>query len=219
MEFFSEPAWKAARRRSIIDNGFEMFSSRGIDLVSIDEIAGACSVTRATIYRYYPSKLDLVIEIGAVKWKEYFAEISARYPKGATDALSAWEHLGLIIDCFIDLYREKRELLRFNQYFNLFVKSANATDEQMRSYVGAIGLLRGAFERMYDKALRDGTVRTDMTAERMFSALLHIMLAAVTRYAVGLVYVPNSGADPVDELKMLKEMIINNFSYYKEESK
>ena len=219
MEFIREPSWKAARRRRIIDTGFEMFSNRGIDLVSVDEIAGACGMTRATIYRYFPSKLDLVIEIGAVKWKECIEEISMRYPSGATDSLNAREHFALLIDCFIDLYREKRELLRFNQYFNLYVKSAGATDEQMSSYMRAIGILRAAFGRMYGKALRDGTVRTDLSEERMFSAFLHIMLAAITRYAVGLAYVPKNGADPEDELKMLKEMFINNFSNNKEESK
>ena len=219
MELISEPAWKAARRQRIIDKGFEMFSNRGIDLVSVDEIAGACGITRATIYRYYPSKLDLVIEIGAVKWKECIARISERYPSGATDSLTAREHFALLIDCFIDLYREKRELLRFNQYFNLYVKSAGATDEQMSSYMRAIGILRAAFGRMYCKALRDGTVRTDLSEESMFSAFMHIMLAAITRYAVGLAYVPKNGADPEDELKMLKEMFINNFSNNKEESK
>ena len=212
MELISEPAWKAARRQRIIDKGFEMFSNKGIDLVSVDEIAGACGITRATIYRYYPSKLDLVIEIGAVKWKECIAEISKRYPGGATDSLTAREHFALLIDCFIDLYREKRELLRFNQYFNLYVKSAGTTAEQMSSYMGTIGILHAAFGRMYAKAFRDGTVRTDLSEERMFSAFLHIMLAAITRYAVGLAYVPQNGADPEDELKMLKEMLINNFS-------
>ena len=219
MEFFSEPSWKAARRQRIIDKGFEMFSNRGIDLVSVDEIAGACGMTRATIYRYYPSKLDLVIEIGTVKWKECIAEISKRYPEGATDSLTAREHFALLIDCFIDLYREKRELLRFNQYFNLYVKSAGATDEQMSSYMKAIGILHAAFGRMYGKALRDGTVRTDLSEESMFSAFMHIMLAAVTRYAVGLAYVSEKGAAPEDELKMLKEMLINYFSNNKEEAK
>ena len=219
MEFSSEPKWKAARRRRIIDTGFEMFSNRGIDLVSVDEIAGACGMTRATIYRYYPSKLDLVIEIGAVKWKECIAEISKRYPDGSTDSLTAREHFALLIDCFMDLYREKRGLLRFNQYFNLYVKSAGATNEQMGSYLGAVGILRGAFGRMYGKALRDGTVRTDLSEESMFSAFMHIMLAAITRYAVGLAYVSENGADPEDELKMLKKMFINYFSNNKEESK
>ena len=37
------------------------------------------------------------------------------------------------------------------------------------------------------------------------------MLAAVTRYAVGLVYVPESGADPENELMMLKDLLLSHY--------
>ena len=216
MDTINEPAWKAARRRSIIDTGFKMFSERGIDLVSIDEIAKACGMTRVTIYRYFPSKLDLVIEIGSVMWREYYSKMSEKYPSGITDALSAREHFELFLDCFIDLYREKRALLRFNQYFNLYIGSMHATGDQLRPYTAAIFIIKRSFLKLYRKAQRDGTLRTDISEERMFSALLHIMLAAVTRYAAGLVYVPDSGAEPVEELIMLKEMLINKFAVQSE---
>ena len=45
----------------------------------------------------------------------------------------------------------------------------------------------------------------------MFSTTLHLMLAAVTRYAMGLVYIPEKGFDPVKELTMLKEMLLAKY--------
>ena len=42
----------------------------------------------------------------------------------------------------------------------------------------------------------------------MFSTTLHLMLAAVTRYAVGLVYIPESGFDAEKELEKLKEAMM-----------
>ena len=39
----------------------------------------------------------------------------------------------------------------------------------------------------------------------MFSTTLHLMLAAATRYAIGLVYIPESGFDAEKELEKLKE--------------
>jgi hypothetical protein len=42
----------------------------------------------------------------------------------------------------------------------------------------------------------------------MFSTTLHLMLAAVTRYAVGLVYIPASGLDAEKELEKLKEAML-----------
>ena len=61
---------------------------------------------------------------------------------------------------------------------------------------------------VYERAERDHTIRTDEPEEEMFSTTLHLMLAAVTRYAIGLVYIPESGFDAEKELEKLKEAIL-----------
>jgi hypothetical protein len=64
------------------------------------------------------------------------------------------------------------------------------------------------FGRIYSKALEDGTLRTEMPEKEMFSVTLHLMLAVVTRYAVGLVY--NSNTD-IEELQLQKKMLSQRF--------
>ena len=39
-----------------------------------------------------------------------------------------------------------------------------------------------------------------------------MMLAAVTRYAVGLAYQPEEGAGPEEELAMLRDMMLKQYS-------
>ena len=52
-------------------------------------------------------------------------------------------------------------------------------------------------------------MRTDLPAQEVFATSLHLMLAAATRYAVGLVY--RSG-DPEQELELLKSMLLDRFT-------
>ena len=61
------------------------------------------------------------------------------------------------------------------------------------------------------KAMEDGTLRTDVMEATMFSSALHIMLAAVTRFAAGLVYVKD-GANPEDELGLLRNALLLEFT-------
>ena len=61
----------------------------------------------------------------------------------------------------------------------------------------------------YRKGQRDGTLRTDMPEKEMFSATLHLMLAVVTRYAVGLAY--SQGACIESELLLQKDMLMRRF--------
>ena len=64
---------------------------------------------------------------------------------------------------------------------------------------------------MYLKAVKDETLRTDEPEEKIFSKTLHLMLAAVTRYAVGLAYIPESGFDAMEELETMKEMLLERY--------
>ena len=64
---------------------------------------------------------------------------------------------------------------------------------------------------VYTRAAQDHTVRTDEPEEEMFSTTLHLMLAAVTRYAVGLVYIPESGFDAEKELEKMKMALLHEY--------
>ena len=51
----------------------------------------------------------------------------------------------------------------------------------------------------------------DEIEEEIFSIILHLMLAAVTRYAVGLVYIPESGFDAEKELERMKIALLHEY--------
>ena len=60
------------------------------------------------------------------------------------------------------------------------------------------------------KGRADGTIKTNLSETKMFSVTLHLMLATVTRYAVGLAY--NEDSDAEEELELLKEMLVSKFT-------
>ena len=62
---------KELTRKTIMEKGFELFTEHGIESVTMQEIADASLVGRATLFNYFNSKVDLVIAIGSRKWKEY----------------------------------------------------------------------------------------------------------------------------------------------------
>jgi hypothetical protein len=71
--------------------------------------------------------------------------------------------------------------------------------------------LEGKFHTAYERGMEDGTLNSEISEETMFSSLFHIMLAAVTRYAVGLVYIPEGSSDPESELIMLKDLLMSKY--------
>ena len=122
---------------------------------------------------------------------------------------TAAEALRMYIDSFLDLYRNHKDILCFNYYFNGFIQQAGATDEQKNPYLEIVQKLECAFHAEYEKGRRDGTIRMDIPEKVMFSSMFHIMLSAVTRYAVGLVY---TSQDPEQELNLLADALMKEFT-------
>jgi AcrR family transcriptional regulator len=48
-------------RERILDSAYELFSRRGIRAVGIEEVIERATVAKATLYRHFPSKNDLVL--------------------------------------------------------------------------------------------------------------------------------------------------------------
>ena len=191
------------KRNKFLEKGFELFSEKGIDAVSMENVAKASGYGIATLYRYFSSKPDLVIAIAVRKWDEYLRNI--RNPNWETG--SAADLFAFYLDSFLDLYRNHRDILRFNQFFNIYLHTEKVADESMMPYREVIRSTRLRFHRLYQKAEEDHTLRTDIPEEEMFSVTLHLMLAAVTRYAVGLAYFPRPDYDPGQELEVLRDSL------------
>ena len=81
-------AWKQEKYAHIIDEGFALFAERGIEQVKLSEVAEAADVGNATLYRYFPTKTDLVVAIAARKWQEFIKWYNSPEYSGGTENLT-----------------------------------------------------------------------------------------------------------------------------------
>ena len=207
-----DAAEKAIRGQRAMESAFRLFSEKGIDLVTMPDISADSGVGRSSLYRYFSTKLDLVIAIGTWKWNEYIDAYDATLTPEKLSQMTAAEYLRWYMDAFIDLYRNHSDILRFNYYFNSYLRNEKAAQEQVQPYMDVIERLKAGFHEIYEKGVKDGTIRTEISEEAMISSSFHIMLAAVTRYAVGLVYAPEEGTDPEAELVMLESALLREYT-------
>ncbi len=202
----------AEKRKVFVEKAYSLFSEKNIESVSLQNIADASGYGIATLYRYFTNKPALVIEVAAWKWEQVTdGFLKRRDATEATHRMNSREALELFLDSFIGLYRNHRDVLRFNQFFNIYIQAVDVDPKAMEPYQGVTSRLGEQFHRIYDKALGDGKVRTDIPDGEMFSTTLHLMLAAVTRYAVGLAYKP-PGFDAEKELEVLKNALLAQYT-------
>ena len=206
-----DAAQMAIKRRHFLEKAYELFTRKNIESVSMIEVAKACGYGTMTLYRYFSTKPKLVVAVAAWIWDQTIRENQERRPNVDFAGMTALGIFEFYLDSFIELYRHKRDLLRFNQFFNIYIQSECIDPEVMKPYRDIIEELKPKFHVIYERAQQDHTVRTDESEEEMFSTTLHLMLAAATRYAIGLVYIPEEGFDAEKELEKLKEALLMRY--------
>ena len=87
------------RVQDLIDAGLSLFLERGIEAVTIDEVAREAGMAKGNFYRYFRDKADLVeavIEPVASTTREAVQACNARLREadGRVDAVAAYEELG-----------------------------------------------------------------------------------------------------------------------------
>ncbi|KOT54165.1 MULTISPECIES: TetR/AcrR family transcriptional regulator [Streptomyces] len=93
----------ATARERILETAYELFSRRGIRAVGVDEVIARSQVAKATLYRNFPSKDELVLEFlrcREQRWTLGYVAAGARQ-RGATPE----EQLLAVFDVFDEWFR------------------------------------------------------------------------------------------------------------------
>jgi AcrR family transcriptional regulator len=115
------PATPPAARQRILNSAYELFSRRGIRAVGIDEILARAEVAKATLYRHFASKDELVLaflERREELWTRDWVEKEARR-RGETPE----EQLLAIFDAFDEWFH--RDDFEGCSFINVLLESAD----------------------------------------------------------------------------------------------
>ncbi|MBQ4470148.1 MAG: TetR/AcrR family transcriptional regulator [Synergistaceae bacterium] len=202
----------SAKRELMLEVGFKIFAENVIEAVSMNDVAKACGLGIATLYRYFATKLEFVIAIGTRQWKNYYLEIEELYKKSDGENMNAVQEFDFYLDAYITLYKNHKDILRFNRNFDTYIRHERATAEQMQPYNEAVKVFARKFHIVYAKAEQDGTLNTDIPEEKLFISAMYTMLPVAAKYAEGLVYPEEkNNHDMSGELITLKKMILREY--------
>ncbi|MCR5295213.1 MAG: TetR/AcrR family transcriptional regulator [Lachnospiraceae bacterium] len=193
----------AARKQKILQHSFKVFSTRGIDGVSMNDVAKACKIGCATLYRHYTTKPALAAAVAVWAWEN---RILAQIRKARLEGETAAAQLASYLDLFLELYRKQPEALRFDLYFRVYARNEHLPEDQAMASAGAVSELANIFSGVYAAAGQDGTVKTEMGEKKMFSFILDTLLYACSRSSAAFSY--TEGSDSEGELVLLKDTIL-----------
>jgi AcrR family transcriptional regulator len=143
--------FKPDARERILDTAYELFSRRAIRDVGVDEVIERAGVAKATLYRHFPSKDDLVIaflERREERWTLAWVEAEARRRGGTPE-----ERLLAIFELFDEWFR--RDDFEACSFINVMLEMGPAHPAGQAS-VRHLASIRAIVARLAEEAgLRD----------------------------------------------------------------
>lgn len=160
----SEPAPRPALQQrvaeAILDGAARLFASEG-DHASMNEVAEAAGVARATVYRYFPNREALLDELAQTAVRD----VDMRLASARIDAVAPEEGVERAVRALVDVG-------------NLFVVLARE-----RRRFGADRFERGLVEPMrqlIERGQASGDIRDDITAARLTESLIGLIIGMLT---------------------------------------
>jgi AcrR family transcriptional regulator len=162
---------KRETRRRIVEGAVALFATRGYDATTMDDIADAADVSRATVFNFFPRKADLVL----AWFTDRRAQLARHLAEGERDETQASSQLarafGLIAQMFDHDPRTGRAMVRaWLQAGGPLLSPASETSSMFADAIRA-GQQRG-----------DVDLRVD--AERAGLVLFDAYLGALYRWAL-----------------------------------
>lgn len=169
------------RREKIIQASMKLFWEKCVEDSSMEEVAKCSGVGVATIYRYFSTKIELVIETAEVYWQE----VAEKYLTELEPVGTGYMQLQKIMNVLEKIFQEEKAFLKFLQEFDVFVKKYQISEERLTDYESGILRLKPYVTDALEKGLADESRFFTCSIDEMYFSLTHTLLAVMQKLAVG----------------------------------
>jgi TetR/AcrR family transcriptional repressor of mexCD-oprJ operon len=145
---------------AILDGAARIFALQG-EQASMNDVAAAAGVARATVYRYFPNREALLDALAA----EAVGAVEARLAAARVDEVAPEEGIARVV----------RALVGLGDSFVLLARERPRSDPERLERV-----LTQPLRRLFERAQADGEIRDDITSARLTDALIGLGVGVLT---------------------------------------
>ncbi|HPA11476.1 MAG TPA: helix-turn-helix domain-containing protein [Treponemataceae bacterium] len=152
------------RRQVILDSARDIILERGVEAVSMSDIARECELSKATLYLYYSNKESLLEALFTEAVTSFVEYAESRI----SDSDSGIEAISTLWRCYLDRFRNSNDifvLVGVKNFiapsFPLLYEPADKTSRRAGSRM--LSLVQEVIER----GLHDGTLETSLDAKTL----------------------------------------------------
>jgi TetR/AcrR family transcriptional regulator, mexCD-oprJ operon repressor len=145
---------------AILDGAAQIFATQG-EQASMNDVAAAAGVARATVYRYFPSRETLLDELA----RAAIDDVGERLTSARIDAVAPEDGIDRVVRALVDV----------GDPFVLLARRRQRSDPE-----GFDHRLTEPLRHLFERGQADGDIRDDITSARMTEALIGLVVGVLT---------------------------------------
>ena len=166
------------RYNAIVKETKDLLLAKGIDGVTMADIASHLSIGEASLYRYFGTKQSLVIEAAILIWQDVY-EILEKRPLKST----GYENLKSFYGFFLETFQEHPEFFSLVEEFYVKIVQSNMSCEELQEYEETILKFKGVFDRFFAMGVADGTVKKRVERDIFYYTTNHALISLCKKLA------------------------------------
>jgi TetR/AcrR family transcriptional regulator, mexCD-oprJ operon repressor len=154
------PALQERVAAAILDGAARLFAAEG-ERASMNDVAAAAGVARATVYRYFPNRETLLDELA----RAAVEDLGERLASARIDAVAPPEGIARAVRALVDV----------GDPFVLLARRRARSDAD-----GFDRTLTQPLRRLFERAQADGDIRDDIASTRLTESLIGLVVGVLT---------------------------------------
>lgn len=172
---------KIIKKQSMLSAARKLFSEQGFKNSSMQQIADEAGVGVATLFRYFPKKDLLIVDVIT----EVIHEMVPIFE--AIDALpnSGYDKMEKIIDAYIDyIFSANREAVTLLENFEFYIMY-NTIEEELLQMIRLAYLRIGKLiQKTIDVGIKDGSIHLNNASQDTFLTIMNLFGTAIKKQAM-----------------------------------
>ena len=198
----------------VTEKALECFINNGIANTKVSEIAKVSRLTERSIYRYFPTKTDLVIAAAFCYWERAKEYIKCELESQDYQHLTGIEQISIILKSYADIIFIDPDGIRFSLDAEVALYNAGKNDKVINRPPEKFEEYTGPLSKAIICGLADGTVDPNADIKQLYYNAYDSILGLMQRLTVG---VPSANEiDAKDRLRAMCDMFTQSFAAKKQ---
>lgn len=201
---------KEKRKEEVVAAAVEVFKEKGIENTKMTDVALKAEVGIASVYRYFKTKTDLIVEAATWLWRKEVNNLYNEFYEENFLKLSGSERVKKVLSSFIDIYENHPETIVFLENFDNYIVNQKISTDKLEEYEKNIITLKSLILSSIEKGKEDGSIKKQINSNDFYITITHSLMSLCQKLILrGAVIKSDSEVKGREQLTMLIDMAMN----------